>query len=117
MPVLSDETGSFLEYRQLWNHPKYQKIWEESYCNELGCLCQGIGTGDKGLKKQRFSVTETFRVFWYEDVPADIIKEINYVGVVCEVCPQKDHPNRTWITIGDNVIIHLGYVATPTASL
>ena len=71
MPVLNAETGETLEYRQLWKHPKYQKIWEELYCNELGRLFQGIGTCDKGLNKQRVEGTEIFRVIQYEDVPAN----------------------------------------------
>ena len=50
---------------------KIPKKWEESYCNELGRLCQGIGTGEKFIKKERISVTETFRVIRYEDVPTD----------------------------------------------
>ena len=42
---------------------------------------------------------------------------MTYTKVVCEVCPQKDDPNRTRITIGGNRIIYPGDVATPTASL
>ena len=48
MPVLDEETGKTLEYGQLRKHPKYQKVWNESYSNELGRLCQGVGTGKKG---------------------------------------------------------------------
>ena len=76
MPVLNAEKGETLEYRQLQHHPKYQKIWEESYCNELGCLCKGIGTGFKGLKKQRVAGTETFKFIRCEDVPANRRKKL-----------------------------------------
>ena len=62
MSVLNNEPGESLEYRQLRQHPKYEKIWEESYCNETGRLCQGIFTGEKVLKKQRVAGTETFRI-------------------------------------------------------
>ena len=117
MSVLNSEIGETLEYCQIRHHPKYQKIWEESYYNELGSLCQGIGTGDKGLKKQRVTGTETFRVIRYGDVPANRRKGITYTKVVCEVRPQKYNPNGTRITIGGNSIIYPGDVATPTASL
>ena len=74
-------------------------------------------TGDKGLNKQRVKVTETFRVVWYEDVNSDILKEVTYTKVVCELRPQKDNPNRTQITIGGKKYIFPGNVATPIASL
>ena len=115
--VLNAKTGKSLEYFQLQHHPKYQKNWEESYCNELLRLCQFIGTGEKGIKKQQVAVTETFRVIKYEDVPADRIKEVTYTKLVCEVRPHKNNPNRTRITIGGNIIIYPGDVATPIDSL
>ena len=31
------------EHRQLRRHPKFKDIWDMSYANELGRLCQGIG--------------------------------------------------------------------------
>ena len=48
MLVLDKETGKTLEYRQLRNHPKYKDVWKNSYCNEFGQLCQGIGQGTSG---------------------------------------------------------------------
>ena len=36
MPVLDNETGESLEYNQLRRQPKYKKIWNISYSNELG---------------------------------------------------------------------------------
>ena len=43
MTVLDEDTGKLLEYRQLRNHQKYAKIWNQSFTNEMGCLCQGVG--------------------------------------------------------------------------
>jgi hypothetical protein len=37
--------------------------------------------------------------------------------VVCEVRPDKDHPNCTWITIGGNCICYPSNVGTNTALL
>ena len=41
--VMDVDTGKMLEFRQLRKHPKYKKIWDTSYANELGRLCQGVG--------------------------------------------------------------------------
>ena len=48
LPVLEESTGQTLEYRQLHQHPDFHKIWNHSYANELGRLCQGIGTSPDG---------------------------------------------------------------------
>jgi hypothetical protein len=40
-----------------------------------------------------------------------------YTMVVCEVRPDKDHPDRTRITIGGNRICYPGNVGTNTSSL
>ena len=46
-PVMNEETGEMLEFRQLRSYPKYKKIWDISYENELGRLCQGVGTKEE----------------------------------------------------------------------
>ena len=38
--VLEETSGRSLQYRQLHNHPKFSHIWNTSYDNELGRLCQ-----------------------------------------------------------------------------
>ena len=70
------------EYRQLRQHPKYKDIWEQSYSNELGRLCQGIGHRKEGTKKQRVAGTETFQVIKHGDIPKDRLKEVIYTKVV-----------------------------------
>ena len=117
MPVLDLDTGNTMEYRQLRRHPKYKHILETSYCNELGRICQGIGIGDNGPKKQRVAGTETFKVIRYEDIPQDRRREVCHTKVVCEVRPHKEVPDRKRITIVGNLIIYPGGVGTPTASL
>ena len=44
-PVIDEDTGKSLEYRQLKHHPKLAEIWQRSYSNEMGRLCQGVGKG------------------------------------------------------------------------
>ena len=106
MPVLNPDTGQTMEYCQLRQHPKYKQLWDNSYCNELGRLCQGIGKGSQRHKKQRISGTETFKVVKSIDIPQDGRKEVCHTKVVCEVRPHKEDPDRTRITISGNRIIY-----------
>ena len=108
MPALDTDTVITMEYHQLRRHPKYKQIWETSYCNELGHICPGIGTGDNGPKKQRVAGTETFKFISFEDIPQDFSNEVCHTKVVCEVLPHKEDPDITRITIGGNHIIYPG---------
>ncbi len=45
LSVLDQATGKSLEHHQLCTDPPYKQTWDTSYANELGRLCQGIGTG------------------------------------------------------------------------
>ncbi len=109
-------TGELLEHRQLHCDPRYKATWDTSYANELGCLCQGIGSGSTP-NSQRVAGTNTFFLIDYQDIPSHKRKEICHTTVVCEVCPEKDDPDRTRITIGGNRICYPGNVGTNTALL
>jgi hypothetical protein len=52
LAVLDKEPGQLLEHCQLRQDPRYKEVWDRSLSNELGCLCQGIGTGDKAGGKR-----------------------------------------------------------------
>ena len=84
LPVLDKETGKLLEYRQLQKDPRYAPICNPSYSNKLGRLCQGVGKGTKGPKKQRVAGTDTFRVMHYHDIPKHKLKDVYHTMVVCE---------------------------------
>jgi hypothetical protein len=86
------------------------------YANELGRLCQGIGSGESPNAKH-VAGTNTFFCINYHDILAYKRKEICNTMVVCEVCPEKDDPNLTWITIGGNRICYPGDVGTNIMSL
>jgi hypothetical protein len=116
-PVLDTTTGQQLEHRQLRRHPDYKEVWDTSYANELGRLCQGIGTSEVAPTKKRVEGTDTFRPIQYHDIPHDRRADITYTRVVCEVRPQKQEPNRTRITIGGNRIYYPGDTGTKTGSL
>ena len=114
--VLDPSSGEFLEHRQLRKDPRYKTVWDTSYANELGRLCQGIGEGTKPGAK-RVAGTNTFFLIDYDDIPAHKKKQICHTKVVCEVRPEKDDPDRTRITIGGSIILYPGDVGTNTASL
>ena len=116
-PVTDEETGKTMEYRELRRHPKLKHIWERSYTNEMGRLCQGVGRGDKGAKQQRVAGTDTFRVIRFCDIPPERRGDVAFVRVVCEVRPQKSDPNRTRITVAGGHITVDYDIGTPTADL
>jgi hypothetical protein len=116
-PVLDETTGKLLEHRQLRRHPSYKKTWDTSYANELGRLCQGIGTDKTQPTKKRIEGTNTCRPIQYHKIPQSRRGDITYTRVVCEIRPQKDDPNRTRITIGGNRIDYPGDTGTKTGSL
>jgi hypothetical protein len=116
LAVLDPATGKFLEHHQLCQDPHFKTTWDTSYANKLGQLCQGIGSGSAPTG-QRVAGTNTFYIIDYEDIPSHKRKEICHTMVVYEVCPEKDDPDRTRITIGSNRICYPGNVGTNTALL
>ena len=89
MPVLDEESEKILEWRQLRNHPRLKILWKQLYTNELGRLCQGVGKGKDGPKKQRVAGSDTFFVIKRDNIPVERWKEISFWKVVCKVRPQK----------------------------
>jgi hypothetical protein len=116
LSVLDPTTGDFPEHCQLRCDPCYKTMWDTSYAKELGCLCQGIGSGPTP-NSQRVAGTDTFCLIDYNDIPLHKRKEICHAMVICEVRPEKDDPDRTCITIGRNRICYPGDVGTNTALL
>ena len=117
MPVLDETSGQFLQYQQLRNQPKFAHIWNTSYANELGRICQGIGKGSKGPMRQRVEGTNTFRLIKFADIPQYRRHESCHSMVVCEVKPHKKDPNRTRITVAGSQIFYPGDVGTPIVSI
>ena len=81
--VLDHDTGEQLNYGQLRKHPKFQETWNKYFSNEMGRLCQGVGTGENGLGNG-LDGTDTFYVIKFEDIPKERINEICYTSLVCE---------------------------------
>ncbi len=70
--------GAMLEHRQLQRHPTYKKVWDKSYANELGRLCQGIGNNPSNPTKKRVDGTDTFKPIRYQDIPLNRRNDITY---------------------------------------
>ena len=118
MPVLNEDTGQMMNYRQLLQHPSFSKVWNKSGSNEFGRLLQGIGSGDQGIKmNQRVAGTDTFKVIHYEDIPVDRRKDITYTSFVCEYKPNKEEKERTRVCIMGTRIVVPYDIGTPTGSL
>jgi len=116
LAVLDCESGKLLEQHQLCKDPRYKTVWDRSYANELGRLCQWIGTCNKAGGK-RVPGTNTFHLIPFADIPHHKRKEIIYTKVVCEIRKGKDDENHTRITVGGNLICYPGDAGTNTASL
>jgi len=115
--VVDPDSGRELTPRQLRQHPKLKQIWDTSYANELGRLCQGIGQDPSSPSSKRVTGTNTFRPILFQNIPADRRKDVTYPRVVCDVRPQKADPNRTRITVGGNRISYPGDTGTKTGSV
>jgi hypothetical protein len=116
LSVLDPTTGNMLEHCQLQRDPWYKTTWHTSYTNDLGRLCQGIGSGEAPSSKH-VANTKTFFLINYHNTPLHKRKEICHTMVVCKVHLDKDNPNHTQITIGGNRICYPGNVGTTTALL
>ncbi len=114
--VFNPATRDMLEHHQLRRDPRYKMTWDTLYSNELGCLCQGINSGEAPSSKC-VAGTNTFFSINYYNIPLHKRKEICHTMGVCEVRPEKDDPNRTQITVGGNHICYHSNVGTNTASL
>eukprot|EP00804_Cyclotella_cryptica_P027241 CCRYP_014349-RA/>CCRYP_014349-RA protein AED:0.16 eAED:0.16 QI:0/0/0/1/1/1/3/0/1022 len=117
MPMLDQDTGQFLEHKQLRRHPKHKATWDALYSNELGRLCQGIGHHPQYKHKKRVEGTNTFKPIQYKDIPPQRKGDVTYTRVVCKIRPQKADPYCTRITLGGDHIRYPGDCGTKTSSL
>jgi hypothetical protein len=82
LSLLDPTTGNVLEHCQLQRDPWYKATWDTLYANELGHLCQGIGSGEAPSAKC-VATTKTFFCINYHDIPVHKRKEICDTMVVC----------------------------------
>jgi hypothetical protein len=117
LPVMDATTGHMLKHHQHHSHPEYKAIWDNSYANELGQLCQGIGKKETKPTAKCIEGTDTFHPIKHYDISPDRRHVITYTCVICTVRPPKEDPNQTLITIGGNRICYPGDIGTKTGSL
>ena len=107
--IRDDETGEYLNYRQLMRHPKHKKIWNTSSANEFGRLAQGVGG--------RVKPTNTIFFIQYDQVPIDRRKDVTYGSFSCDIKPNRTETHRTRLTAGGDRINYPEDVGTPTADM
>jgi hypothetical protein len=110
--MIHPTTGkSISSYLHLMKDPATTETWMTAFGKDLGGMCQGDNkTGQKG--------TNAMFVMTPSDIP-NIPKDrtITYAGVVVNHRPQKEDPNRIWITAGGNLINYPGELPTRTADI
>ena len=105
--IIDDYTVKELNYCQLSKHPKHQKIWKQSFANELGRLAHGAGGRMEG----------TYTMFFIAQyqVPRDRLKDVTYGRIVVDYRLYKEEPHRTRLTGVGNLIVYAGDIRTPMA--
>ena len=107
--VRNNDTGKYLNYRQLTQDPKHQKIWNTSAANEFGQLAQGVGG--------RVKATNTIFFIPKDKVPKDRMKDVMYGSFSCNLKPNKAETHQTRLTTGGDRINYPKDVGTPTADM
>jgi hypothetical protein len=108
--VRDEESGEYLNYRQLRRSIKHSQIWDISSANEFGRLAQGTKDG-------RVAGTNTIFFISKESVPKDRVRDVTYASFVCEIKPNKKETHRTRLTAGGDRINYPEDVGTPTADM
>jgi hypothetical protein len=108
--IRDDDTGKYLNYRQLMRSPKHKIIWSRSSANEFGRLAQG-------LKDGRVIGTNTIFFIPQEQVPKDRLKDVTYGSFSCDIKLNKKETHRTRLIAGGDRINYPEDVGTPTADM
>jgi hypothetical protein len=75
--VHNNDMGEYLNYRQLIQYPKLQKIWNTSVAYEFGHLAQGVGG--------RVKATNTIFFIPKDKVPKDRMQDVTYGSFSCNL--------------------------------
>ena len=107
--IRDEESGEYLNYRQLMQHPKHKIVWETSSANEFGRLAQGVGGRLKG--------SNTIFFIKQNQIPMQRRKDVTNGKFVCDLRPNKKETHRTRLTAGGDKINYPDEVGTPTADM
>jgi hypothetical protein len=86
-------------YKKLMNNPATTEIWQTVFGKDFGGMAQGCNkTGQKG--------TNAMFVMTCDEIAHALAvgTKFTYANPVIDHRPQKEDPNRTWITAGGNLI-------------
>jgi hypothetical protein len=108
--IYDEETNTYLNYRQLMQHPKYRKIWSTPSANEFGRLANG-------LKDRMVKPTNTIEYIRKADVLTDRMKDVTYGSFSCNLNPNKEEVNRARLTMGGDRINYPDNCKTPPADM
>ncbi len=108
-PVLNQDTGKMLKYRQMLRDPKHEANWSKAGANEFGWLAQGVGG--------RIDGTNTIFFIHKHEIPQDRLKDVTYIKFVSLIRMEKEDPHQIQATLRGNLIQYPDDVGTPTANL
>ena len=83
-------------------------MWLTSLANKFSRLAQGIR--DVPGTDTIFSISKS-------EIPKDRLREVTYGGIVVAYKPNKPESNRSRLTVGDNRLVCIYDVSTPTADV
>lgn len=90
-----------LEFRQLRRHPKYKKLWDIFYANELGRLYQGVRAKSGAPTQKCVNATDACRIIKFYDVAPERQREMCHTSIVAKIRPDKES-NRTRMAVAAN---------------
>ena len=78
MPVLDLASGKRLKHKQLRKHPVYGVVWDKSFGNELGRLCQGIEVHPQDPTHKQVKGTNALKPIKFDNIPINRRSDIAY---------------------------------------
>ncbi len=84
-PILDQDTGKMLKYRQLLRDSKHEAIWSKAGANEFGQLAQGVGGRIDGIN--------TIFFIHKHVIPQDRLKDVSYIKFVSSIQMEKEDPH------------------------
>ena len=107
--AINPDTGKSAEYLELLKSSEGD-LWEESNCEEIGRLAQGLGEGSSIPKG-------TNTIFFMERDKVPKGRSITYLRCVVADRPEKPQPRRVRWTVGGNLVDYDGDCSTKTADI
>jgi hypothetical protein len=104
--VIHPVTRKEMEYLALMKDPPLQPLWTRGIDKECGCLFQGI---------QDIAGTNTYFFIKLTNIPKN--RRITYGKIVCDYKPHKKEKERVRLTVGGDILVYSGNIATSTSDI